>query len=260
VIPLQEQERLKKYFDERLTGGVKIEHFTQRPLSILVAGRDECRFCAETGRTLEELRALSPKISLRVHELSEAAKLAAGYGIERVPATVFRGQLNRALRFDGFPGAGLFPPLIDALVSASRGSTELDGRSKRSLQRIRERLDIRLFVSPSSPYCPPMTALAYAFGLENQRLRVSIIEVDEFPRLAEGMRLRAVPTTVIGARARFVGAVDADVFIDQIANAAEGRSLTASEGVFGTPAGPSTPLGGAPEPRTSPSGLILPGR
>ena len=260
MIPLQEQERLRQHFAERLTGGVKIEHFTQRPLSIVVAGREECRFCTEARQTLEELRALSPKISLRVHELSEAGKLAAGYGIERAPVTVFRGQLNRALRFDGFPGAGLFPPLIDALIGASRGSTELEGRLKRSLQRIRAKLDLRLYVSPTSPYCPPMTALAYAFGLENQRLKVTVVEIDEFPRLAEGMRLRAVPTTIIGDRARFVGAVDADVFMEQLARAAEGSTLTVGGGLLGAAAGPSTPVGAAPEPRTSPSGLILPGR
>jgi alkyl hydroperoxide reductase subunit AhpF len=260
MIPLQEQERLKQYFAERLTGGVKIEHFTQRPLSILVAGREECRFCAETRQTLEELHALSPKLRLQIHELSESAKLAAGLGVDRVPATVFRGQLNRSLRIDGFPGAGLFPPFVDALVSASRGATELDARLKHALRRIQARLDVRVYVSPAGPYCPPMTSLAYAFGLENQRLRVSVIEVDEFPRLAESLRIRAVPTTVLGDRARIVGAIAPDVFIEQLAHAAEGQALTVGESLLGTSAGPSTPLGAAPEPRTSASGLILPGR
>ena len=259
MIPLQEQERLKQYFNDRLTGGVKIEHFTQRPLSILVAGRDECRFCNEMKQTLEELRALSPKISLRIHELSESAALAAEYGVDRVPSTILRGQLNRALRFDGFPGAGLFPPLVDALVTASRGSTELDGRLKKSLQSVRDRLDVRLFVSPSSPYCPPMTSLLYAFALENQRLRLSVIEVDEFPRLAEAIRLRALPTILIGERVRLVGLLEPGVIIEQLALASFGRA-TAGEALLGAPSGPSTPVGTPPEPQRSPGGLILPGR
>jgi glutaredoxin-like protein len=260
MIPLQEQDRLRQRFAERLTGGVKIEHFTQRSLSIVIAGREECRFCSETRQTLEELRALSPKVSLRVHELSESGTLAASLGVERVPATILRGQLNRLLRFDGFPGAGLFPPFVDALINTSRGSTDLDGRFKRSLGRVRGRLDVRVFVSPSGPYCPPMTAMAYAFGLENQRLRVSVVEIDEFPRLTESMQIRAVPTTVIGERARFVGAVPPDVFIGQLALAAEGHTLPAGPSLLGAPAGPSTAVGAAPEPRTSPGGLILPGR
>jgi len=84
VIPLKDQEQLKKVFAEALTGPLKIEHFTQRPLSILVPGREECRFCQEVRTLLEELRALSPKLGLRVHELSEARELAARLGVERV--------------------------------------------------------------------------------------------------------------------------------------------------------------------------------
>jgi alkyl hydroperoxide reductase subunit AhpF len=259
VIPLQEQERLRQYFTDSLTGGVKIEHFTQRPLAIVVAGRDECRFCSEMRQTLEELRSLSAKISLRVHELSESAKIATKLEVDRVPSTIFRGQLNRSLRFDGFPGAALFPPFVDALVSASHGTTDLDRRLKKSVQRIRERLQIQLFVSPVSPFCAPMLSLVFALGLENQHLQVRVIEVDEFPRMAQALRLQAVPTTLIGQHARFIGVVDPETFIDQLLRAAEGRAPISGE-ILGAASGPSTPIGAAPEPRSSPSGLILPRR
>jgi alkyl hydroperoxide reductase subunit AhpF len=259
MIPLQEQERLRSYFAEQLTGGVKIEHFTQRPMSIVIAGREQCRFCSEMQQTLEELKSLSPKISLRMHELSESQAVAAKLDVDRVPATIIRGQLNRSLRFDGFPGAGLFPPLVDALVNASRGSTELDRRLKKSLQRIRTRLQIRLLVSPVSPYCPAMASFVFALGLENQHLQVTVIEIDEFPRMAQALRLQAVPTTLIGQHARLVGAVDPEAFLDQLNRSAEGRSAITGE-ILGTASGPATPIGAAPEPRSSPSGLILPGR
>jgi alkyl hydroperoxide reductase subunit AhpF len=259
MIPLQEQDRIRGYFAENLTGGVKIEHFTQRPLSIMVAGREECRFCTETRQTLEELRSLSPKIGLRVHELSDSASIAARLDVDRVPATIFRGQLNRSLRFDGFPGAALFPPFVDAVVAASRGSTDLDRGLKKSIQRIRDDVQIRLFVSPISPFCPPMLSLVFALGLENQHLQIAVIEVDEFPRMAQALRLQAVPTTIIGPHARLVGAVNPETFLEQLSRAAEGRSPISGE-LLGTASGPATPIGAAPEPRSSPSGLILPGR
>jgi alkyl hydroperoxide reductase subunit AhpF len=259
MIPLQEQERIRGYFAENLTGGVKMEHFTQRPLSIMVAGREECRFCTETRQTLEELRSLSPKISLRVHELSESGELAARLDVDRVPSTIVRGQLNRPLRFDGFPGAGLFPPFVDALVAASRGSTDLDRGLKKSLQRLRDDVQIRLFVSPVGPFCPLMLSLVFALGLENQHLRVTVIEVDEFPRMAQALRLQAVPTTLIGPHSRLIGAVEPQTFLEQLSRAAEGRSPISGE-LLGTASGPATPIGAAPEPRSSPSGLILPGR
>jgi hypothetical protein len=92
VIPLQEQERLRQYLSERMTGGVKIEHFTQRALAIVVPGRDECRYCVETAQALTELRGLSPKISLRIHDFDATRRLPIAAGVERVPTTILRGQ------------------------------------------------------------------------------------------------------------------------------------------------------------------------
>jgi alkyl hydroperoxide reductase subunit AhpF len=262
VIPLQEQERLRQYFAEQLTGGVKIEHFTQRPLSIVVAGRDECRFCDETKSILEELRALSPKISLRVQEMGEAGKAAIAAGVERAPTTILRGQLNRPVRFEGFMGAGLFPPFVDALVNAARGSTDLDPRLKRRLQRIRDQVTIRVFVALSSPFSAPMIQMAYAFALENQRLKVTVTEIEEFPRVAQALQIAAVPHVSLGDRLRFAGAVTPDVLVEMIARAAEGRGPTVAESLLNRPLGPTTPLATAqPEqPRTTAGGLILPGR
>jgi thioredoxin reductase (NADPH) len=261
MIPLQEQERLRQHFAERLTGGVKIEHFTQRPMSIVIAGREECRFCNEARQTLEELRGLSPKIGLRIHELRESAKLAATMKVERAPTTILRGQLNRPIRFEGFPGAGLFPVFIDALVNASRGSTELDTAVKRRLQRVSTAVGVRLFVAPGSPFCPPMLQMLYNFALENHRIKVTAIEIEEFPRLAEVMRVPSVPYTIVGEQLRFGGAVNDATLIELIARGSEGRGLSVGESLRGSELGPSTPLSApSAEPRSSPSGLIIPRR
>ena len=262
MIPLQEQDRLREYFAQQLTGGVKIEHFTQRPLSILVAGRDECQFCDETRALLEELRSLSPKISLRVQELSEAGKAAASAGIERAPATVLRGQLNRPVRFEGFMGAGLFPPFVDALVHAARGATDVDPRLKRRIGRIRDQVTLRVYIAISSPLSAVVMQTAYALALENQRLKVSVIEVEEFPRVAQALRISTVPFTVINERLRFAGALPPDALLDMIERGAEGRGLTAAENLLQRPLGPTTPLAQPqPEqPQRTAGGLILPGR
>jgi hypothetical protein len=259
VIPLQEQERLRQYFSERMTGGVKIEHFTQRSLAIVVPGRDDCRFCAETAQALSELRALSPKISLRVHDFDSARGLPLAAGIERVPTTTVRGQLNRSIRFEGFFGASLFPVMVDAIVSASRGATELEARTKRRLQRIHNPIALRLFVSPASPFSAPMMQTVFAFGLESRHLQVTVTDAEEFPRLVETYRVRAVPFTLVGEHVRFAGALPPDALLDQIIKVVEGSTLTVGGGLPGA-LGPSTPLQGAPETRASPSGLILPGR
>jgi glutaredoxin-like protein len=260
LIPLQEQDRLRQHFQETLTGGVKIEHFTQRPMSIVLPGREECRFCPQTRQALEELHALSPKISLRVHELDDSRKLAGQLGVERAPTTIFRGQLNRPLRFEGFFGGALFPVMVEMITAASRGTAEVDARGRRHLQRLRDSVSVRVFVTPASPYSAMMMHIGFSLALESARLKVTVTEVEEFPRLADSFQVRAVPLTVINDRVQVLGAVSADEWVEQILGASEQRTSGLLRGLPVVAAGPSTPLGKAAESRPSASGLILPGR
>lgn len=259
MIPLREQELLKQFFVERLTAPVKIEHFTQRQLSIIVPGREDCRFCTDVRQMLTELRGLSPKISLRVHELSEARALAARYGVDRVPATVLRGQQNRPVLIEGLPSGVLFPGLIEAITFLSTGTTYLDARMRRRLDRVRDDVQLRVFVSPASEFSLAMMRSALTFAVENHRIKTTVIEAEEFPRLVEIYGIRAVPFTSIGERVSFTGAVDDATLLDQITKVVEGHTLSAGEGLLGV-SGPATPLGGLPEEKVSRSGLIIPGR
>jgi glutaredoxin-like protein len=261
VIPLQEQERLRQHFQEQLTGGVKIEHFTQRPMSILLPGREECRLCVQARQVLEELRALSPKLSLRIHELDESRGLADELGVERAPTTILRGQRNRPLRFEGLFGGALFPVIIEMITAASRGETELDARGRRQLQRIRDPISVRLFVTPSSPYAAMMMHITCSLALESARLKVLVTEVEEFPRLAERFQVRAVPLTIINERARILGAISADEWVEELLKASERRTSALLQGLPVVASGPSTPLAtAATESRATSGGLILPGR
>jgi hypothetical protein len=148
---------------------------------------------------------------------------------------------------------------VDTIVSASRGATGLEARTKRRLQRLSKAITVRLFVSPVSPFSAPMMQTVFAFGLESHRVQVTVTEVEEFPRLVETYRVRAVPFTIVGERARFAGAVLPEALLEQLLKVAEGNALTAGEGLQGA-LGPSTPLQTASEARPSSSGLILPGR
>jgi len=209
---------------------------------------------------LEELRALSPKLSLRVHELDDSRKLAGELGVERAPTTVLRGQLNRPLRFEGFFGGVLFPVMIEMITAASRGATEVDARGRRQLQRIRDPISIRLFVTPSSPYAAMMMHIAFSLALESARLKVLVTEVEEFPRLAESFQVRAVPLTIVNERARILGAVSTDEWVDELLRAPERGGSGLLRGLPVVASGPTTPLTPAAEPRATASGLVLPGR
>lgn len=259
LIPLRDQEYIRAHFSRDLVGTVTIDYFTQRRLTIHVPGREECVFCEETQQVLKELAGLSDRIRLNIHEFAESTREAARHNVERVPAIVLRGVLNRPLKFYGFPGGGQFPVLVESIVDASRGKVELTTETVRHLRRLKSDVSLRLFVTPTCPHCPALSHLVYNLALESPRIQADVVEISEFPRLAERMQLRAVPITVIDGRAVVVGTMDEQTLISQIVQHVRGKAVQAAPVTVGE----TTPFEVAtPEPRRGPerreSGLILP--
>ncbi len=254
MIPLRDQEYLRTRFARELTGGVRIDYFTQRRLRIFIPGREECAYCEETQTLLREIASLSDKITLDVREFAESTKEAARLGIDKVPGIVLRGALNRPLRFFGFPVGNQLVPLIESIVESSRGKVDLSTEILRRLRRLRETVRVQLFVTPACPHCPPMTRHLTRLALESVHVSADVVEISEFPRLAERFGIRAVPTTIVGDRAVLVGALDETALMSQIEQVAQGKALRPPG-----PPGPSTPLESRQEREArSQGGLILP--
>jgi glutaredoxin-like protein len=253
VIPLRDQEYLRARFARDMVGAVRIDHFTQRKLPIFVPGREECPFCEETQQTLKELAALSEKIRLNVHEFSESAAEAARLKVDKVPGTVIRGPLNRPIRFYGFPAGQEFPAFIEDIIDASRGKAELAPETVRQLRKLRREIAVQVFVTPACTHCPGVARLAHRMALESPQVSADVVEIGEFPRLAERYRVQAVPVIVIEERVVLVGAMEEGDLIAQIVQFAQGKTLQPAAGAVGA----SSPLEQrAPERREG--GLILP--
>lgn len=258
MIPLKDQEIIRQKFAQELLGPVKIDLFTQRELDIFVPGRQQCPYCKPTREMLQELAALSDLISLRVHILDEAREDARKLGVERIPGIVLRGRDSALLKFYGMPGGMEFGSFVESIVDISRGESLLSQESQRSLKKVKREVTVRVFVTPTCPYCPQMARAAYQLALANPRIRPEVIEVNEFPDLAERYGVRAVPLTVIDDKVAIPGAVPEQVLVEQLLKAVQ--SPLAEPGEAGGPSSlaspgePSRPQRG--EQRDS--GLIIP--
>ncbi len=76
MIPLKEQDYIRDRFEREFAGKVKIDLFTQQASALYVPGREECPACDDTRQLLEELAALSDRVSLTVHEFAEEREAA----------------------------------------------------------------------------------------------------------------------------------------------------------------------------------------
>ena len=256
MIPLKEQEAIRQKFAQELTGPVKMDFFTERELALEVPGRKPCAYCKPAREMLQELAGLSDLISLRAHILEDGPEEAKTFGVERIPATVLRGRGGASFLFYGMPGGTEFPAFIESIVDISRGEVLLSEASVKALRKLKDDVTVRVFVTPTCPYCPQMARAAYQLALANPRVRAEVIEVNEFPELAERYGVRAVPLTVIADRVAIPGAVHEQVLVEQVLKAAQSAVAERPEA-----GGPTTPAAREEEPRRGeqrPSGLIIP--
>ncbi len=61
-----------------------------------------------------------------------------------------------------------------------------------------------------------MARAAHALAMANEHISAEVVEVQEFPDVAQHYQVRGVPKTVINDNAEFVGAVPDEMFLDAI--------------------------------------------
>ncbi|MGB2694210.1 MAG: thioredoxin family protein [Dehalococcoidia bacterium] len=252
MIPLREQDYVRERFGKELEGKVKLDYFTQRASKLYVPGREECVHCEDVHKMLEEIASLSDKVSLTVHEFADTPEEAAKLGIDKVPGIVLRGPMNRPLRFFGIPGGNEFPNFIETMIEASKQKVTVGPGATKQLKKLRDKTSIVVYVTPTCPHCPGVVRAAYRLALASAHVRAAAVEINEFPRLAQQLGVRAVPFTVINERSAIPGAID-EAALAELAVQAADHGMTASE----TQGGATSELtsgGGAPPS----GGLVLP--
>ncbi len=129
------RERLKE-----MVNPVKLVHFTQS-LNL--------EYGAETIKLLEELVALSDKLSLEVLNFVLDKEKAAEYGIDKIPATAIRNGKDYGIRYYGIPAGYEFSSLLDAILDVSSGDSGLSPESREKLKAVRHPVHLEVFVTPT---------------------------------------------------------------------------------------------------------------
>lgn len=182
---------------------------------IYIEGKSET---AEQIKSLyEELSAIDSRINLVVY--SESSKEAKFFKIEYAPTTIIGGDKIYNAKFIGAPLGYEFSALVDDIIDASNRETRLKQKTKDFIRSISEPIDIKVFVTPTCPYCPRAVRLAHQFAMENLKVNASMIESMEFPDLADKYSVMAVPKIVINDKISFEGALPEEMFVDYIKKA-----------------------------------------
>lgn len=207
ILSEEQSTRLKSELAQNLTNPVTLTAFTQE---------FECNYCKETRELVHELASLSNKIRVQVFDFLKDKERTSEYGIDKVPAIVIEGGKRNQAKFYGVPAGYEFSTLLKDLVQASKDETGLSPATRKTLSAITVPVHIKVFVTPTCPYCPGMVSLAHQFAMENDNIKADMIEVNEFPQLAIKYNVMGVPKTVINESIELLGMQPEEEFVRQI--------------------------------------------
>ncbi len=202
----------------KLPQAVKLVVFTQEM---------ECQYCRETRGLVEELAALSDKITVEVKDFVADDAYARRLGVDKIPAIAVLGQEDRdyGIRFFGVPGGYEFVSLLESLEIVASGESGVSPAGKEKLKMVTEPLHLQVFVTPTCPYCPRAVVQAFKLAVESEHITASMVEATEFPHLANRYKVSGVPHTVIGDSPQpIIGALPEHAVLDMIETALSGNS------------------------------------
>jgi glutaredoxin-like protein len=204
LIAGSDKTQLKRSFRKDLNKDVKVRLFTQKPSPVTVPGR-QCRYCAQTQQLMEELAALSPKLHLETIDFYQQPQVARDSGVVRIPAILLGRNGSPRVKFYGIPMGYALSTIVEDIKTISRGVSPLSMDTRKKLRQVNQPVHIQVFVTPSDANCPGQARLAHAFALDCPHITSDVVEVQEFPALAQTYGVRSVPLTVVNEHIRFTG-------------------------------------------------------
>jgi glutaredoxin-like protein len=211
LIPEEHKTHLKEELQQNMKDEVRVIVFTQEI---------ECEFCKEARQLAQEVGTLMPeKIKVEVYDFAKDADKAREFNVDKVPAIAVMGKKDYGIRYYGIPYGYEFNNFVDTIINVSKGSTNLSEDTKKKLASVEKPVHIQVFVTLTCPYCPVAAGLADKFAIESDKVRADVVEVGEFPHLAQKYSVMGVPKIVINERTEIVGAVPEAQFVEHVLQA-----------------------------------------
>ncbi len=179
----------------------------------------ECGYCKETHELLNEIVATNDKLKLQVLDLEKDTEEVKKHNIEEIPAIVVMDEKDHGIKFYGIPAGYEFSSLLNALLMVSTGVAKLTDETKAFLDKLEKPVDLKVFVTPTCPYCPQAVILAHQMAYYSDKVTAEMVEVSEYAHLAVKYQVQGVPRTVVNEKWFQEGAAPEQILVEKIKEA-----------------------------------------
>ena len=179
----------------------------------------ECGFCKDAHELLDDLTTTTDKLKLEALDFENHEAEAKKYGVEELPTIVVMDEKDYGIRFTGIPAGYEFSSLLNTFLIVSTGVVKLTEETKAFLNNLQKPVHMKVFVTPTCPYCPPAVMMAQAMAYYSDKVTAEMVEISEFPHQAVKYGVQGVPRTVINEKWFQEGAAPEQTLIEKIKEA-----------------------------------------
>lgn len=204
----------------KMTGKVEI---------IVFKGNNE--FSVVTEQLFTEISQITDKVKVISYDIT--SPVSDEFEIDRTltPASVMLDSQgnDRGVRFYGIPSGHEFSTLLqDILAMSKNGEVEFSQKNIDRIKTIDKKVRIRVFVTPTCPYCPKAVISAHQTAMANSEMVVAeMFEANEFGNESQKYNVSSVPHTIIEVKenddwvktGEFIGAYPEDNYISELMQA-----------------------------------------
>jgi thioredoxin reductase (NADPH) len=185
------------------------------PLLLFTAPGQNDYFCSALRQIIRVIREIAPRVSLREYDLHH--ELAARYQVNFSPTLLFDPERYH-IQWLGAPLGEEGRTLVEALRMLGHRQPDLSAPSGRILERLDTPRDIKVFVSPTCPYCPQQAVNGLKAAIARPDLvSLQIIDIQANPALADHYQANSVPQVLANDVLIALGAQPEELFMASLA-------------------------------------------
>ena len=181
------------------------------PLYLFTAQGHEDVFTNANRQVIRAFRELSSKITLREYDLDH--ELAQKWNVTGSPTLIIAPE-RVSIRWLGAPMGEEARTFLEILILVGLGQGNLSDQSLKVLKRIDSPRHLKIFVSPTCPYCPQQAVNAARTAVAMPDLiSLEIIDIQSEPEIANQYSAQSVPQAYANDVLIGQGAQPEEVFV-----------------------------------------------
>ncbi len=178
-------------------------------MSVFLSGNE---YSSKTREILEELSQINGNLKFNFFDEKEALNKK----VEFLPAI----QFSENAFYHGIPSGYEFQTMLELIIQKAVSVVNVSQKVQDSVKKVSKKSSVKVFVTPTCPYCPRMAKIALQSALLNKNIQADVYEANEFQEISEKYEVMGVPKTVINEVKNFEGAVPETVFASELLQAA----------------------------------------